>query len=215
MVCYKPNVSYFKIFRSKCYILKESKRGKFNAKGDEGIFLGYSSKSKAYRCLDLSTHKIIESAHVKVDEFAKKTVEESRKEPEDYRRFIFINTLLDTSINKRIVTIEPRTTTELEIVQTESQGLELQTEATKSIATEPEQLEPEVEPQEDKNASHSKGKKPMLAKYVTKHHTPDQIIEEKSEGTMTRSKLKGTCLLVDFEPINVKDALENESWIET
>ena len=31
---------------------------------------------------------------------------------------------------------------------------------------------------------------------------------------MTRSKLKGTCLLVDFEPRNVKDALENESWIE-
>ena len=31
---------------------------------------------------------------------------------------------------------------------------------------------------------------------------------------MTRSKLKGTCLLADFEPRNVKDALENESWIE-
>ena len=31
---------------------------------------------------------------------------------------------------------------------------------------------------------------------------------------MTRSKLKGTCLLADLEPRNVKDALENESWIE-
>ena len=31
---------------------------------------------------------------------------------------------------------------------------------------------------------------------------------------MTRSKLKGRCLLADFEPRNVKDALENESWIE-
>ena len=31
---------------------------------------------------------------------------------------------------------------------------------------------------------------------------------------MKRSKLKGTCLLVDFEPRSVKDALENESWIE-
>ena len=31
---------------------------------------------------------------------------------------------------------------------------------------------------------------------------------------MTRSKLKGTCLLAEFEPRNVKDALENESWIE-
>ena len=31
---------------------------------------------------------------------------------------------------------------------------------------------------------------------------------------MTRSKLKGTCLLADFEPRNVKDALENKSWIK-
>ena len=70
---YKPNVSYFKVFGSKCYILKESRKEKFDAKGDEGIFLGYSSKSKAYRCLNLSTHKVIENAHVKVDDFAKKT----------------------------------------------------------------------------------------------------------------------------------------------
>ena len=41
----------------------------------------YSSKSKAYRCLNLSTHKVIESAHVKVDEFAEKKANESNKEP--------------------------------------------------------------------------------------------------------------------------------------
>ena len=70
---YKPNISYFKVFGSKFYILKESRKGKFDVKSDEGIFLGYSSKSKAYRCLNLSTHKVIESAHVKVDEFVEKT----------------------------------------------------------------------------------------------------------------------------------------------
>ena len=115
---YKPNVSYFKVFGSKCYILKESRKGKFDAKGDEGTFLGYSSKSKAYRCLNLSTHKVIESANVKVDEFAKKTAEESKKEPEDYRRFIFIDTLPDTFVNKRTVSTEPSIVIELEIVQT-------------------------------------------------------------------------------------------------
>ena len=41
-----------------------------------------------------------------------------------------------------------------------------------------------------------------------------QIIEDKSKGTMTISKIKGTCLLTNFEPRNVKDALENESWIK-
>ena len=60
-------------------------------KGDEGILFGYSCKSKAYRCLNLSTHKVIESAHVKVDEFAERTEKESKREPEDYKRFISLN----------------------------------------------------------------------------------------------------------------------------
>ena len=36
---YKPNVSYLKVFWSKCYILKESRKDKFDVKGDEGKFL--------------------------------------------------------------------------------------------------------------------------------------------------------------------------------
>jgi hypothetical protein len=86
---YKPNISYLKVFGSKCYILKESRKAKFDVKGDEGIYLGYSYKSKAYKCLNLSTHKNIESAHVRIDEFAEKREEESSKEPEDYRRFVY------------------------------------------------------------------------------------------------------------------------------
>ena len=31
---------------------------------------------------------------------------------------------------------------------------------------------------------------------------------------MTWNKLKGTCFLTKFEPRNVKNALDNESWIE-
>ena len=155
--------------------MKESRKGKFDAKGDEEIFLGYSFKSKAYRCLNLSTHKVIESAHVKVDEFVEKIEEERKKELEDYRRFVYIelNTFPDTSVNKETSSTKPNIVIELQEVQTKSQGPELQTKATESIAIEPEQLEPKVEPQEANNTSHSKGKKPMLAKYVRRHHTPD------------------------------------------
>ena len=31
---------------------------------------------------------------------------------------------------------------------------------------------------------------------------------------MTRYKLKGTCLLTEFEPRTINDALKYESWIE-
>ena len=59
-----------------------------------------------------------------------------------------------------------------------------------------------------------KAKELVLAKYVRRHHEPNQIIGDKTKGKMTRSQLKGTCLLADFEPRNVKNALDNESWVE-
>ena len=59
-----------------------------------------------------------------------------------------------------------------EEVQTKSQEPKAHIEATKSetIATYPKPLEQEIE---DNSTKHSKGKEPMLAKYVRRHHTPD------------------------------------------
>ena len=37
----KPKVKYFRVFGNKCYILNDRENlGKFDAKSDEGIFLG-------------------------------------------------------------------------------------------------------------------------------------------------------------------------------
>ena len=62
-------VKYFKVFGSKCYIKRlDENLGKFDCRSNEGIFLGYSSNKKAYRCYNLRSHKIVESADVKVDD---------------------------------------------------------------------------------------------------------------------------------------------------
>ena len=46
----KSNLSYFHIFNSTCYILKDHQYlGKFDSKSDEGVFLGYSMNSKTYQ----------------------------------------------------------------------------------------------------------------------------------------------------------------------
>ena len=57
-------------------------------------------------------------------------------------------------------------------------------------------------------------KEPRLARYVRRYHVLEKIIRNQLEGTMTRKKLKDTCFLTKFEPRIVKDAFENESWIE-
>ena len=77
-----PLVKYFKVFGSKCYIKKiDEKLGKFNARSDEGIFLGYASTKKAYRCYNLRLHKIGESADVTVDDLKTKKVKKQKITP--------------------------------------------------------------------------------------------------------------------------------------
>ena len=39
--------------------------------------------------MNLATHKVIESAHVKIDEIVLKSEEKSRKEPKNCRNFVY------------------------------------------------------------------------------------------------------------------------------
>ncbi|GJV94132.1 retrovirus-related pol polyprotein from transposon TNT 1-94 [Tanacetum coccineum] len=65
----KPTLDYFKVFRSKCFILNtKDYLTKFDPKSYEGIFLGYSQNSKAYIILNKHTMKIKESLNVTFDE---------------------------------------------------------------------------------------------------------------------------------------------------
>ena len=52
----KPNISHLHVFGSKCFVLNNGKGnlGKFDAKSDEGIFLGYS----LHRIYNKSIHVI-------------------------------------------------------------------------------------------------------------------------------------------------------------
>jgi len=65
----KPNISYFRAFGCKCYILRKGTRlSKFQSKCDEGFLLGYSSGIKAYRVYN-KTHGIVEKVYdVEFDE---------------------------------------------------------------------------------------------------------------------------------------------------
>jgi transposase InsO family protein len=52
----KPNVSYFRVFGCKCFILvKKGRNSKFAPKAVEGFLLGYDSNTRAYRVFNKST----------------------------------------------------------------------------------------------------------------------------------------------------------------
>ena len=61
----KLNISYFHVFSYKCFILNNNNDNleKFDAKADEGIFLGYSMHNKAFRVFNKITLVVEEFIH--------------------------------------------------------------------------------------------------------------------------------------------------------
>jgi hypothetical protein len=65
----KPNVSYFRVFGSKCFILiKRGRNSKFAPKAVEGFLLGYDSNTREYRVFNKSTGLVEVSCDIVFDE---------------------------------------------------------------------------------------------------------------------------------------------------
>jgi hypothetical protein len=65
----KSNVSYFRVFGSKCFILvKRGRKSKFAPKAVEGFLLGYESNTRAYRVFNKSTGLVEVSCDIVFDE---------------------------------------------------------------------------------------------------------------------------------------------------
>nr|GFB14590.1 retrovirus-related Pol polyprotein from transposon TNT 1-94 [Tanacetum cinerariifolium] len=63
-----PSVKFFYIFGSVCYIVRDGENlDKMKEKGDECIFVGYSTQSRAYRVFNKRTRVIMEYIHVNFD----------------------------------------------------------------------------------------------------------------------------------------------------
>ena len=91
---HSPSIKYFRIFGSRCYIKRDDGIGKFDPKSDEGMFLGYSLKIKAYRCFNYKSKTIVECANVRIDEkfgTKEKMVDYNPNEEENNYGFVIQN----------------------------------------------------------------------------------------------------------------------------
>ncbi|XP_031248895.1 uncharacterized protein LOC116106699 [Pistacia vera] len=61
----KPDLSFFHVYGCKCYVLNDrEKLGKFDARSDKEVYLGYSSNSRAFKIYNMRTERIIQSFNV-------------------------------------------------------------------------------------------------------------------------------------------------------
>ncbi|KAL4030315.1 hypothetical protein IC575_008551 [Cucumis melo] len=65
----KPNVKYFHVFGTACYILVDREyRQKWDAKSKQGIFFGYSQNSRAYRVFNNRSGSVMETIDVVIND---------------------------------------------------------------------------------------------------------------------------------------------------
>ncbi|GKF84717.1 retrovirus-related pol polyprotein from transposon TNT 1-94 [Tanacetum coccineum] len=65
----KPDLTFFRVFGALCYPTNNSENlGKFQAKADIGIFVGYAPSRKGYRIYNKRTRQLMEIIHVTFDE---------------------------------------------------------------------------------------------------------------------------------------------------
>ncbi|GJZ45711.1 putative ribonuclease H-like domain-containing protein [Tanacetum coccineum] len=65
----KPDLIFFRVFGALCYPTNDSEDlGKFQAKADIGIFVGYAPSRKGYRIYNKRTRRLMETIHVTFDE---------------------------------------------------------------------------------------------------------------------------------------------------
>jgi hypothetical protein len=187
-----PNVSYFRVFRSKCYVLhKRSKSSKFPPKVYEGFLLGYDSNSRAYRVFNVATSCVKTTCDVVFDE-----TNGSQKEQDDLDLIDDEEAPFDTLQRMAIGDVRPQDPNDQSQESTPNdttppaQGLDQDNQE--------EEDEPNDQDQEESNGQGGvqddgdKGEAPPHSRVchnVQRNHPVNNILRDIEKGVTTRSRV--------------------------
>ncbi|XP_075657613.1 uncharacterized protein LOC142627619 [Castanea sativa] len=179
--------------------------GKFDAKSDEGIFLGYSTNSRTYRVYNKRTKTVTESINVVIDDaISEKDVDEDGEAP-------------TLKKNKGDDILSQSDEGEKESPENESTPPTSRRE-TRSMQRPSSPLTPlEVQPPISRDEEFSTPKKPSSR--VSLNHSTSNIIGDLDKGLRLRRRpsyslnhVSYNYYLAQFEPKKVEEALKDENW---
>ncbi|KAG5532106.1 hypothetical protein RHGRI_026652 [Rhododendron griersonianum] len=203
----KPNISHFRAFGCKCFVHNNDKDdlGKFDARSDEGIFVGYSTSSKAYRVFNKRTLVVEESVHVAFDEtdhISSKYFPSIDSLDDEMPREISVRNEIHVETAPNLVSASADNAdgvaTELEngVSSTATE------QVNELISITPQHRDVDIVPREWRYA---------------RDQFKEQIIGDPSQGMMTRSFLRNVCnnlaFLSQVERKSFVEAEKDESWI--
>ncbi|KAI3667119.1 hypothetical protein L6452_42167 [Arctium lappa] len=204
---------------SLCFNQQPNTEIKFSVKADEGIFIGYSSTSTAFRVYLKKSKTVIESINVTFDE--EMASEQHNSEPVITGVLAYgMEDLTTTHPTSSDVPIESNALIQQEIHPQPEQAVPAEpSEPTTSTAINipPEQAEEGTSGFIDDTIDiHSYNPLPHEHKW-TKEHPISQIIGDPSKTIQIRSASMNMCMhdsfLSKFEPTRVSEALADPEWV--
>jgi hypothetical protein len=225
----KSNVSYFKVFGSKCFILvKRGRKSKFASKAVEGFLLGYDSNTRTYSVFNKSTGLVKVSCDIVFDETNDSQVEQVNLDELDDEEAPCV-----ALRNMSIGDVRPKESEEPPHAQDQPSS---SNQASLPTRDEDQAQEDENEDQEngppqeedndqggdanDQDKKDDEGPRPphpRVHQAIQRDHPVNSILGDIHKGVTTQSRVAHFCEHYSFvssiEPYRVKDALRDSDWV--
>jgi hypothetical protein len=228
----KPNVSYFRVFGSKCFIfIKRGRSSKFAPKAVEGFLLGYDSNTRAYRVFNKSTGLVEVSCDIVFDEISGSQVEQVDLDELDNEEAPYV-ALRKMSIGD----VCPKESEEPPQTQDQPSSSMQASPPTQDEdqAQDDEDEDQEDEPPQEEDVDqggdeddHDKQDDQEIMDQLPPHrrvhqafqrdHPVNSILGDIHKGVTTRSRVVHFCEHYSFvssiEPYRVEDAVRDPNWV--
>jgi hypothetical protein len=224
----KPNVSYLRVFGSKCFILvKRGRKSKFAPKVVEGFLLGYDLNTRAYRVFNKSTGLVDVSCDIVFDETNGSQVEQVDLDELDDEEAPCV-ALRNISIGD-VCPKESEEPTHAQDQPSSSNQAPPPTQVEDQAQDNEDEDQEDEPPQEEDNDQggddHDKDKEdeqelqgqrpphPRVHQAIQRDHPVNSILSDINKGVTTRSQVAHFCehysLVSSIEPYRVEDALRD------
>nr|GFB19066.1 hypothetical protein [Tanacetum cinerariifolium] len=231
----KSSVKFFHIFGSLCYIVRDGENlDKMKEKGDECIFVGYSTQSRAYRVFNKRTRVIMESIHVNFDELPLMASDQLSYDPAPECQTMALNhDSLSPAIQRQAnVPQADRTVVSKSSVVSAADAPNQLTYAKNDQVADDEFINifsTLIQDQGETSSRHvdSSNMHTFYQRYPSEHrwkkdHPLEQVIGNPSQSVRTRRQLESNAKMCMFmlivsqtEPKNIKEAMADSAWIES
>jgi transposase InsO family protein len=228
----KPNVSYFRVFGSICFILiKRGRKSKFAPKAIEGFLLGYDSNTRAYRVFNKSTRLVEVSCDIVFDETNGSQVEQVDLDELDDEEAPCV-TLRNMSIrdvcpkeSEEPIQAQDQSTSSNQASPPTQDEDEAQDNEDEGQEDEPPQEEDndqggdeaDQDKEDEQEVQGQRPPHPRVHQAIQRDHPVNSILDDIHKGVTTRSRVAHFCEHYSFvssiEPYKVEDALRDSDWV--